>query len=290
MQVAVIGAGYAGLAVTWHLLQKGVDVTVFDAGLGASHISTGLLHKAPSRHATPVIDAEEGMQATTELLELASFERPVFVRNGILRIATNEEQRRDFGGETLFIPEGITVFSKMYLDGLKKICKKAHFKNHWVKNLQELADFDRIILTTGADTLKLANVPIQPTIGQCLICRWQKPLTMSLLSYGHITPTEDPAFCQVGSTYEHTKDPDPKKAIELLEKVAIFYPPAKDFEIVEIRSGVRVARKGSYIPLIQQIDEKTWVFTGLGSRGLIYHALYAKRLVEKIWKQENFFS
>lgn len=282
MKIAIIGAGYAGLAVAWNLLQKQLDVTVFDGGPGASHISTGLLHPAPGRHAVPTWRAEEGMKATLTLLEIASIERAVFERNGILRIATTEEQRKDFGGDTLWIPEGITVYSRLYLAGLKQACKRAQFVNYWVENLQELDAFDAIVLTTGAETLRWVDLPLNCTIGQTLICKWKERLPMSLLSHGHITPTEDPELCQVGSTYEHTKEPDPKKALELLQKAALFYPPARDFEVVEIRSAVRIAPKIGYRPIVAQVAPKTWVFTGLGSRGLIYHALFAKTLSDEL--------
>ncbi len=284
MNIAVVGAGYAGLAVAWNLLQKQFSVTVFDGGPGASHVSTGLLHLSPGRHAVPTWRAAEGMEATRALLEVASGEKPVFQQNGILRIATTDEQRRDFGGATLWMPEGITVYSRLYLEGLKKACKGAYFIDHRIEDLQELESFDAIILTTGAETLRWAELPLSCTIGQTLICKWKEPLSMSLLSYGHITPTEDPTLCQVGSTYEHTPKPDPQKALELLEKVALFYPPAKDFEIVEIRSAVRIAPKIGYRPLIAQIGPKTWVFAGLGSRGLIYHALFAREVGEMVDK------
>jgi glycine/D-amino acid oxidase-like deaminating enzyme len=282
MRAAVVGAGYAGLAVTWHLLQKQLDVTVFDGGEGASHVSTGLLHPAPGRKAVPIWRAEEGMQATLELLEIASLELPVYERTGILRIAATDEQRKNFGGETLWMPDGITVFSRRYLTGLKKACQKAKFQTQWIQDLAELDEFDLIVLTTGAETLRFFPLPLKKTIGQCLICRWPERLSMSLLSQGHITPTEDPELCLVGSTYEHTDQPDPKKALELLDKAALFYPPAKDFKIVEICSGVRIAPQIGYKPVVEKVGPKTWVFTGLGSRGLIYHALFAKSFSQQL--------
>lgn len=276
MKIAIVGAGYAGLAAAWHLLQHGAKVVVFDGGQGASHASTGLLHPAPGRRAVPVWRAEEGMQAALELLEVAG---DVFERNGILRIAASEEQRILFGGESLWMPEGITVYSRLYLQGLKKACKKAQFIDRWVADLQELSDFDAIILAAGAETLQFVDLPLKRTLGQSLICRWKKRLQVSLLSHGHITPTEDPELCYVGSTYEHTEKPDPKKALALIDQAAQFYPPAKEFEVVEVRSGVRISPKMGTQPLIARVAPKTWVFTGLGSRGLLYHALFAKSLV-----------
>lgn len=280
MRVAIVGAGYAGVAVAWNFWKKNHEVTLFDGGEGASHVSTGLLHHAPNRRGVPILHAEEGIQATLELLEAASVDRPVFVKNGILRIAVTEEQKSDLGADRIWIPNGITVYSRLYLEGLKKACSGIEVVKRWVKSLEELSEFDAIVLTAGAETLDWGDLPLKKTIGQCLICRWKEPLKVSLLSYGHITPTEDDEYCLVGSTYEHTEKPDPKKALELLDKAALFYPPAKDFEVVEIRSGVRIAPAKGELPLIHQINAKTWVFAGLGSRGLIYHALFAKSLIE----------
>lgn len=280
MNIAVVGAGYAGLAVAWHLLQKNLTVTIFDGGEGASHVSTGLLHKYPGKKAIMTLRADEGVKATMELLEAAGSD--TFWRNGILRTAINEEQKKIFGNDQIFIPDGITVFSRRYLAGLKKACKDAKIVNHWVHSLQELDFFDRIVLTTGASTQFFPDIPLKKTIGQCLICRCKEPLTMSLLSQGHITPTEESDVCMVGSTYEHTNVPDREKALGLLNQVAKFYPPAKEFKVLEIASGVRISPKVGYEPILKKVAPKTWVFTGLGSRGLIYHSLLAKALVDQL--------
>lgn len=278
MKIAIVGAGLAGLASAWHFLQKGFDVTVFDGGEGASHVSTGLLHSCPGKKAKPTWAADEGMRAAIELLEVAGLD--TFLRNGILRFACNEDQRREFGRDPLWIPEGITVFSRRYLAGLKNACSKARLIQHRVRDMNELKEFDRIVLTIGAETLAWANLPLKKTIGQCLVCRCKEPISISLLSQGHITPTEEADICLVGSTYEHTEKPDPKKALGLIEQVAQFYPKAREFNVLEILSGVRIAPKVGYRPLLEKKDPKTWIFTGLGSRGLIYHSLFGKMLVD----------
>jgi len=310
MKVAVVGAGVAGLAAVWHLLQKKCEVTVFDTGGSASSVSTGLLHPFPGKQALPSWRADEGMEATAELLQIAesALGRPVAEAKGILRPAITEQQKKDFSSRgiwweaeevlkqlplaapapALWIPNGITVYSKLYLQGLWLACEKlgAQREQRGV-SLSDLKDFDKTILATGAATLQFEecrHLPLKCTIGQSLICRWPERLPLSLVSQGHITPTEDPAFCQIGSTYEHTSEPDPKKAVELLEKAALFYPPARDYKIVEIRSGVRISPINGYQPLIAQIAPKVWVFTGLGSRGLLYHALLARDLVHLLVK------
>ncbi|HSX11838.1 MAG TPA: FAD-dependent oxidoreductase [Chlamydiales bacterium] len=294
MRAAVVGAGIAGWAVTWHLLQKGCAVTLFDRGGGASAASTGLLHPFPGKEARRSWRADEGMRASLALLQAASGSKPVFSPCGILRLAVTEQQKFDFEEDSssylstaistpaMWIPEGIAVYSRPYLEELAKLCKNAKIVHQSV-SLKDLDRFDATVLACGADILEFdecKHLPLKRVIGQSLICQWPERLPFALLASGHITPTENPELCQVGSTYEHTREPDPKKALELIDKCALFYPPAKDFKVVEIRSGVRISPKIGYRPLIAKVDPKTWVFTGLGSRGLLYHALLSKELVD----------
>lgn len=277
MKVAVVGAGFAGLATTWFLLQKALSVTVFESNEGASFSSTGLLHPYPGKKGLLSWRADEGMRASTALLEIASSFHPCFERNGIVR-------RLDTGG-SIEIPEGIAVYSRPYLSALRQLCHAARFVYQTISSTQQLDSFDQIILATGAATLQFKecqNLPLKRTIGQCLVCQWPEKLPSSLLGQGHITPTEDPQLCQVGSTYEHTTSPDPQKALQLLDQVALFYPPAKDFKIQEIRVGTRISPQIGYRPIVEQVAPKVWVFTGLGSRGLLYHALLAQELVRDL--------
>ena len=279
MNIAVVGAGLAGLAVTWHLLKIGAEVTVFDFGEGASHASTGLLHPYPGKKALKTHFADEGMQAALELLELASHERPCFEKNGILRYAVDDAQRTLFGRDSIFIKEGISVYSRVYLEELKKVCKNAKVINAPIQSIDELSMFDNSVITVGPETSQFFDIPLKRTIGQSLVCCWKKRLPHALLGGVHITPTEDPDYCQVGSTYEYTSEPSKQKALELIDRLEKIYPEARSLEIVEIRCGVRASPKLGYMPILRKMDRKTWVFTGLGSRGLIYHSLFARKLV-----------
>jgi glycine/D-amino acid oxidase-like deaminating enzyme len=320
MQIAIVGTGVAGLSVAYHLHCQGLDVTLFDPkgiGGGASGISTGLLHPFPGRQALRSWMASEGMAASAKLLEIAAgaLGRPVAESTGVLRSAVTEQQKNDYQKRSLedpeavwleaeqmwsriphaapglWIPSGKTVYSRRYLEGLFLACPGIKLEKTAVRSLQELAGFDRIILATGFETLQFpecAHLPLEPTKGHTLVCRWPERLPCSLVSLGHITPTEDPTLCQIGSTYEHnfrSLEPDPKAIPLLLQKAARFYPPAKDFEVVELRAGVRISPKVGYHPLVMQLSPKVWLFTGLGSRGLLYHALLGEQLAYKIAKE-----
>lgn len=316
-KVAVVGAGFAGLSVAWHLLQKKIEVTVFDSmgiGGGASAIATGLLYPFPGRLCLRPWLASEGMAASRELLQIAeaALQTPVALRTGLYRAAVLPVQKRAFReraekdpeaiwvedlethipGATkmpgLWIPSGMTVFSKLYLEGLWKACaeKGAILHRRKISTQEELAGFDATILCTGADVMQFpecAHLPLSPVKGQTLLCRWRGDFQISLVGMGHITPTEQSEFCQIGSTYEHQRmdlQTTPEAAIELVVKAKAFYPAAEKFEVVQQSVGIRMALKNGYRPIVEQVGPKVWVFTGLGSRGLLYHAVLAKRLVE----------
>jgi glycine/D-amino acid oxidase-like deaminating enzyme len=310
VKIAIIGAGLAGLSVAYHSSQHSIAATLFDPkgiGGGSSGVSTGLLHPFSGRRALLSWNGIEGMQATKELIDVAtqSLGRPVAEASGIFRPALTPQQRADFTlrgmqgegavwqensdfGPGLWIPGGITLYSRLYLQGLWLACQRggARLVEERVDSLDALADFDSIIITAGYESLKFApHLPLTVTKGQTLLCRWKERLPFSLVSQGHISLTEDPTLCQIGSTYEHefsSPEPDPRCIPELLEKAAKLYPPAREFEVVEVRAGARISQPKGYRPTSEKIGPKTWVFTGLGSKGLLYHALLGKFLLNSL--------
>src|SRR5690606_15119437 len=143
MKVAIVGAGYAGLSLCWHLLEtRGVEVTVFDegSGEGASVASTGLLHPFPGKFGKLACRAHDAMREANRLIEAAG--EGSSSATGILRLAMSDSQALAFWQNAsdgaqyldkegvqkllpsaiaqagLWIPEGKTVFSKPYLQGL----------------------------------------------------------------------------------------------------------------------------------------------------------------------------
>ncbi len=315
MKIAIVGAGYGGLSLCWHFLQHdGCEVTLIDAngiGAGASGASTGLLHPYPAKLAKRSLRAEEAMREAHALLEVAG--AGVASHSGIVRLAMNNDQKKAYqaslpdaefldeeavksrfpkaissGG--LWIPQGKTVFSKPYLEGLWQACEKRGAKLHLqpLQDLKELDAFDAAVLANGHKILSFkecADLPLKTRHGQALVCRWpasEPPLACSLIGRGHLSLSEDPSLCLLGATYENTFDP--KRVEALREQIGVFYPPARDFEILDVRRGVRIAPKEGYLPLVQSISKKVWVFTGLGSRGLLYHGLYGKELSLEIIK------
>lgn len=109
---AVLGAGFAGLSVAWHLLQLStksvhISVDVFDEegiGAGASGVSGGLLHPYTPKGKL-VWSGAEGWHAALELLSVAdaaanwdpqSHAKPIAWKRGILRPPASPKHCRDF--------------------------------------------------------------------------------------------------------------------------------------------------------------------------------------------------
>ena len=283
-KVAIIGAGFAGLAAAWHLSEK-FHVSLFDRkgiGSGASGASTGLLHPYPGEHGRRSWKADEGMQATIQLLDIAEQEmgRPVALRNGIIKIGKcigAQEDVDPLGDNRFLIRSGITVFVPLYLEGLWRACQKrdVQFVLEEIKDLKTLDEFDHVIIAAGsgirhfkeAESLKINFVK-----GQALLCACLDSLERSETSSHYTALTENPERCYVGATYEKdfiSEHPSLEIALHLL---------VPQLPVLGVRSGVRVTNPAHYFPIVQKLNHRTWVMTALGSRGLLYHAYLAQQL------------
>lgn len=329
MKIAIIGAGFSGIAIAWHLLNSSLSsakIVIMDSkkiGYGTSGIATGLLHPYAGAHAKLNWRGVEGVEATKKLLEVASdtLKLPVIAQNkGILRLALNDDQVLDFQrcaksfhdvewldpghcqqivpgcalAPGLWIKNGLMVYSSLYLKGLWKACEQlgAKFEQKTIHSLKETAEFDITIVATGAETLQLselASLPLSLVKGQVLEFSWPRnraPLTCALNSHVYIAMSESRTSCLVGATYEKgfqqaLVDLEVAQK-ELLSKAIELFPPLKEASILNCYAGMRAVTP-QHRPLMKQLSSSQWLLTGLGSKGLLYHALFAKELVEKIF-------
>lgn len=282
MRIGIAGAGFAGLGAAYHLRHH--DVTVFDpkgVGGGASGVSAGLLHPFTGNSGKMNDRGREAMEETRKLLcaSEAALGESVCDRSGILRRPTDDKQKKLFAkmahaydglhwdGTVLHMVNGITVYPKKYLQGLLK-ASGAEFVEAPFSG-----EFDRVIWAVGASVEE--DLPIQFVKGQLL--RFEGKLEKSVLGNGYMAQTEDPNVYSFGATFEHHYDDDapdmPLAKLLLREKWS-----GGSFKPIGCDAGVRVVNKKGQFPIIHQKDTKTWVLTGFGVRGLLYHALASKEL------------
>lgn len=322
MKIAIIGAGFCGLAAAWHLAHTGKnEIVLFDSlgiGKGTSGIAAGQLHPYGGAHAKKSFRADEGMKATLRLLNEAEkvLQSPVIVSKGLVRLAINEQQKEDFSktaslypdvhwltpGECarklgipeqhpgIFIDSGIVVDCERYLNGLWTACaaQRVVFEQRKIQSLVELQEFDKIIITVGAAVKSLPEtqaIKVTPVKGQILELTWPEdlyPLLYPVSSQGYIIMQEEGKKCLAGATFERDfldEKPDLSAAMkEILPKAQACLPQLDASQVVSCRAGIRASTPNHH-PLIAKVNEKTWLLTGMGSKGLLYHALYAEELV-----------
>lgn len=322
--VAIVGAGFSGMAVAWNLLQSSYSITIFDAvgvGGGASGVAAGLMHPYSGLHAKLNWMGLEGYNATQRLLKVAeqTLGHPVSQQNGLLRIAITEGQKKDYlkcsesnsdviafssiqcsqlapsivPHEGILIPSGITVNSSLYLEGLWKACSKKGVKliKEKIEGLGRLQDFDAIVIATGASSQlfpELKEFPLAAVKGQVIELFWPEtlePLSIPINSQAYILMNATAKSCVLGATFERDfVDPFPHLDIaraELFPKIEPLLPQIRDWSIKECRSGLRSSTP-DHRPIAKMFKKNFWVLAGMGSKGLLYHALFAEELCRQI--------
>lgn len=303
MKIAVLGGGLGGLGAAWHLAKQGCTIDLFDPigiGGGASGIATGLIHPYAGEQGRRSLFATEGLAATEELIKAVGSD--VVIQRGIIRFIQESAQAEMFtshaqvygdvkphSASSYFVESGLTMDCSSYLQKIWEEIVR-HGGQFFQRELKEWIGYDQIILSTGAAVKEfLPSLPISVIKGQVLKCRMPAGVSLptnSLIGKGYLALSKDPQICYVGSTYERGDQSDrvdPEKAKrELFPKIAQFFPDVECLEVIDCKAAFRVVRIGHYFPLVKKVEEKVWVITGLGSRGLLYHAYLGKLLAEAI--------
>jgi len=323
-KVAVVGAGFSGLATAWYLVKRNFQVTLFDSpqdNSKASAIAAGLLHYYSGQHAKYNRQGEESHAETSQLLEIASeaLGEKVFEASKLIRPALNESQKADFqlaaslyqdikwltaaecqncvpgmiDKPGIMVESALTVYTDLYLKGLAQAFQKSQGEvlQKQIDNLKELEGFNHVVLAPGNGLFTLTpscSMPLGRVKGQILEFEWPKdlpPLSYPLNSQAYIVMSRDRTKCFVGATFERqffTTSPQIEVAVsDILPKAVALFPPIEKMRLLNCRAAVRVTGP-QHLPYITQIDARTSVITGMGSKGLLYHAAYAKKLVERI--------
>lgn len=295
-------------------------------GGGASKMAAGLLHKYAGAHAKLNRFGDEGEKETKILLDVASktLGHSVILSHGLLRLAIGEAKKEEFlkraksypelqwqsaeecqkiapGISTnpgIFIANSLSVDCEAYLQGLWKACANlgARFFQEKILELKQLSDYSAIVVAVGAHMHffdEFRNLRVTQVKGQLLEMVWPNflpYLSTSLNAEAYITNSKDPQIVVAGATFEKDftfEEEEPEKAKQLLlPKVRNLFPPLESLSIVRVRAGLR-ASTPDHLPIIGQFEKKLFAITGMGSKGLLYHALYAKQLSTMILKMKD---
>lgn len=307
MRVAIIGSGLAGLSLALRLAESGqCQVSVFTAGEGASSVASGLLHPYPGEQGRCGWMAREGLEASLSLLDQAEEEsgRCLGLRGGIYRFAPDVQlqeqlesypdvERREAGW--YWIRSGVTVHCQHYLAALREMIVRrgGEFVYEQVGSLEALQGWDQVVVAAGYGVRLFAechHLRYRQVKGQIWRAEGEHGQLLSLIGKGYVA-VESPQVCYVGATYERVFTshlPRKEEGLEpLLQKIEVFFPGVRGLTITDCRAGVRITPASHYKPIVEKIGEKAWVFTGLGSRGLLYHAYLANLLSKAVLCQQN---
>lgn len=322
MQIAVIGSGFSGLALCWYLTQnKNIKIDLYDpAGIGGnvSKMAAGLLHKYAGAQAKLNRFGIEGLDESLKLIKIAekSLGSSVILEKKIVRVALDETKEKLYREKaslysdcqwlnnegtlnitngivnypSLLIENGYTIDCERYLQGLWMACQQqgAQFFKEPVENLSQLSSYDAVAVAVGHSILQykeFATLKITPVKGHLLQFAYSDFPNISLVGDAYITKMPEKNMCISGSTFEKnftSSLPDLQLAKTiLLPKITALFPPFKEAKIVDCKAGIR-ASTPDHLPIIGQFGDHLYAITGMGSKGLLYHALYAKKLSETI--------
>jgi glycine/D-amino acid oxidase-like deaminating enzyme len=287
-------------------------------GIGASGVASGLLHPFPAGKTRLSFQGFKALHAALMLLN-ATQDRTnlrLYQGGGILKLALEDEEKKNFAKLSLvqegvvfysqdmiqkylqvktsypglLLQPGYTVYCKDYLAALASVIQDlgGEFIQAQVDTLERLHSFDKIIVCAGAGSKSFSQTSkLQLVKGQILTMEFPFRLTSkSLIGEGYIAVTQDPYVYHVGSSYEHHfKDPLPELEVakkKILDPWINIFPEMKQGKIISCDAGLRLMHTKNYLPLIQKLNATTFSFSALGSRGLLYHAYVAQKLVEAL--------
>ncbi len=213
----------------------------------------------------------------------------------------------------LWLPIGITVDVKNYLKAYsvylkskqvvvkincnsKVNCRDGHWKLQFTNGFVKC---EHLIFATGFGTVShpfWKNLNLNPVKGQTAHFRAKKklPFSHSVSGLGYIARLQNDCEFIQGSTYEHNfEDLNPNKngGEYLHERLKRTLPGlAGEVELVSQWAGVRVSAPNRKPVIGEHSDyEKLHLFTGLGSKGLLYSKFAADHFADHLLEGRSVF-
>lgn len=183
-----------------------------------------------------------------------------------------------------------------YLEGLWKACLDRHRgRIEWRQEKWSGQDDSTVVYCAGAglwkDSLLKRELPTQLVRGQLLELTVPAGTNQEPTLFGkYISPRPEPNKILLGATHEFREEPLSAAQVqdELRDRSYDAVPHLWDDDRVcvdQISEGTRVqSNRGPFgrLPIIGRLSDDEWIFTGLSSRGLLYHGVYGEILADAI--------
>jgi glycine/D-amino acid oxidase-like deaminating enzyme len=186
-----------------------------------------------------------------------------------------------------------------YLEGLHAACQEMG-KIEWrtTNELQDVRNHDVVVWAGGSGMLQdrvldRKSLPVELVRGQSLELSPSENVPREAANCGkYISPMLDNRMV-VGATHEFKEKPLTAEEVydELKEKSYDIAPTLWDNSTVDrITCGYRVQSQRTHLgrlPIMGHLSDNQWIFTGLSSRGLLHHGIYAEKLADMILSSDG---
>ena len=195
-----------------------------------------------------------------------------------------------------------------YLNGLWSACRSmGSGKKAWVVEdctdwTDRLSSFDSVVLCAGAGLFQSSIIrdefPVSLVRGQSVeLALGENTCENAMLCGKYVSPLPNENRALIGATHEFKEEPLDSTTVET-ELRSRSDPFASRLwskgTVDKITSGYRVQSnrgKDGRLPIIGRFDtpihSDTWVFTGLSSRGLLYHGVFGDALTDLMLNVEG---
>lgn len=216
------------------------------------------------------------------------------------------------GTGAAYAPAALSLDVPKYLRGLWALCEAGSGEAQWrlgeVHSLAPLLrDYDAVVVALGARATTLRgceSLPLTACRGQNLVLSNEGGLQAPLISGKYVLPVGDGgARLLAGATFEYDPADRVHRSAEQPAAEAALRPalrrlhPAIDAErVVGCQAGVRALPPRShrgYFPIAGRLGrggdagDGGWLLGGLGSRGLIYHALLGRAMARAVLRGDE---
>jgi glycine/D-amino acid oxidase-like deaminating enzyme len=208
------------------------------------------------------------------------------------------------GGKVVHVPtylQGLWTACKMKGTGKKVWRTEPDFATDGFDWKERLSVFDSVVLCAGSglfqDSIVTDDMPIQLVRGQSVeLFLGDRTLQHARLCGKYASPLPESNRILIGATHEFKSEPLDKSEVEteLQKRTNSFASDLWDGSTIDkITTGFRVQSnrgKNGRIPIIGKfkslLHSDAWIFTGLSSRGLLYHGVFGETLANMILNVE----